>query len=305
MSREIAVFGEEPGWHGARLGAAFEAQGLGARALSLRDCAFDLGADGTGLHLPGFGDALPVGAFVRGVPGGTLDEVVFFLDILHALRESGVLVYNDARGIERSVDKAMTSFLLKRAGLPSPPSWIGRDPEQAARFKADGHRRGYDTIVKPLFGSQGEGLVRLGGADPLPDPEQCHGVYYLQRFIDTGEGRWHDWRVFVIGGRAVAVMRREGRCWISNVANGAQCHAARLDDRLRHLAEAAVQAVGLYYAGVDVIRGTDGVHYVVEVNGIPAWKGLQSTCDLDIASLVVADFLSRAGLSGRLEASRR
>jgi len=304
MSREIAIFGNEPGWHGARLRAAFEAQGLEVRSLSLRDCAFDLDAGSVGLSLPGLGDRLPAGAFVRGVPGGTLEEVVFFLDILHALRESGVLVYNDARGIERSVDKAMTSFLLQRAGIPSPPSWVGRDPEQAATFRTQAQRAGCDTIVKPLFGSQGEGLMRLSGAEPLPAPEHCSGVYYLQRFIETGEGCWHDWRVFVIGGRAVAVMRREGRCWISNVANGARCHAARLDDTLRHLAEAAVRAVGLCYAGVDVLRGTDGVHYVVEVNGIPAWRGLQGTCELDIASLVVADFLSRAGIGARLEARR-
>ncbi len=113
----------------------------------------------------------------------------------------------------------------------------------------------------------------------------------MQRYIDTGEGAWHDWRVFVIGGRAVAAMRRNGVSWISNVASGGRCQPAVLDESLRDLAEATVATVDMNYGGVDIIRDTQGGAWVVEVNSIPAWKGLQSTCNVDVAELLVNDFL--------------
>ena len=59
------------------------------------------------------------------------------------------------------------------------------------------------------------------------------------------------------------------------------------------LAEAAAQAVGACYAGVDIIRDYVGNYWVLEVNGIPAWKGLQSVCQVDIAAALVNDMLAR------------
>jgi RimK family alpha-L-glutamate ligase len=240
--------------------------------------------------MPGF-DALPDGVFVRGVPGGTLEQVVLYLDLLHALRRLGICVYNDGRAIERSVDKGMTSFLLHTAGIPTPASWViggGRDlPELLQReFKV-----GNELVLKPLFGSQGEGLIRIQDAGDLPGQQACNGVYYLQRFISTGDDDAHDWRVFVINGRAVAAMRRHGKSWISNVAQGARCHPAVLDAKLRELAEAAAGALDMNYAGVDILRDSSGNLYVIEINSIPAWKGLQRVCPIDVAKHLVDDFL--------------
>ena len=303
MRRLIAIITDEPGWHGARLTAELARRGWERRYVSLRDCGFDLGRP-HGLWLPGLGTALPAGVFVRGVPGGSLEEVVMYLDVLHALRELGVRVYNDARGIERSVDKAMTSFVLQRAGIPTPPTWVCRQRGQAQALLEREWAAGHRVVLKPLFGSQGEGLCLLGPGDALPQGQACRGVYYLQRYMDTGEGRWQDWRVFVIGGRAVAAMRRRGCGWISNVAHGARCHRAALDGPLRRLAEAATRAVGLDYAGVDILQDLAGRHWVVEVNGIPAWKGLQGTCERSIAAALVEDLLGALGHCPRLEAVR-
>ncbi|MBA3730790.1 MAG: alpha-L-glutamate ligase, partial [Gammaproteobacteria bacterium] len=85
--------------------------------------------------------------------------------------------------------------------------------------------------------------------------------------------------------------RREGATWISNVARGGNCQPAVLDDGLRHLAEAAVAAVGMQYGGVDIIRDAKGQAWAVEVNSVPAWRGLQSTCNVNIAELLADDFL--------------
>ncbi|MFZ0789154.1 MAG: alpha-L-glutamate ligase, partial [Chromatiaceae bacterium] len=195
MKRRIAIFTDDPGWHGARLQEAFAARGCESRFVSLQSCGFDLSDDGGGLVLPGF-DALPDGAFVRGVPGGVLEQVVLYLDILHALRRLGLLVYNDARAIERSVDKAMTSFLLRAARIPTPPAWVTSDPERARDIVAQERRAGHAVVLKPLFGSQGKGVIRVFEPAELPPPEDCNEVYYLQRFISTGKESAHDWRVF-------------------------------------------------------------------------------------------------------------
>jgi RimK family alpha-L-glutamate ligase len=289
--RRIAIFTDEPGWHGDRLAYEFAARGCHVRFVSLKNCHFDLANEVPVLHLPNFGSSLPDAAFVRGVPGGSLEQIVFYLDVLHALTEMGLPVYNGARAIERSVDKGMTTFMLRRAGLPTPPTWVTGDCEQARSLAMRELAVGHELVCKPLFGAQGAGLVRVRAGDSLPPIETFHGIYYLQRYIDTGEGSWHDWRVFVIAGRAAAAMRRQGTSWISNVATGGRCQAAVLDDTLRHLAESAVAAVDMNYGGVDILRDAAGRAWVVEINSIPAWRGLQSTCNVNLAGMLVDDFL--------------
>jgi hypothetical protein len=128
----IAILTEEPGWHGAELRRALEARGAQVLFAGLRACRLGLAGADPPIVLPGFGNAQPDGVMVRDVPGGTLEQVVLRLDVLHALREQGVPVYNDARAIERTVDKAMTSFLLRRAGLPTPPTCVTESATEAA-----------------------------------------------------------------------------------------------------------------------------------------------------------------------------
>ena len=299
MNPRIALISDDPGWHGARLREAFAVCNLDVSVVSLCDCAIDLTQTTHGLVIPGFEDDLPDGVFVRGVPGGTLEQVVLYLDVLHALRALDIPVYNSGHAIERSVDKGMTSLLLHQAGIPVPPTWVVSNPDKAqaiwARERAAGHR----LVVKPLFGSQGLGITRLSANDPLPRLEDYQSVYYLQHFIEGGS---HDWRVFVINGKAVASMQRHGNHWINNVAQGATCIAAPYDVELEALAEGAVDALAMDYAGVDLMRDASGMLQVIEVNGIPAWKGLQAACGIDIAAHLVEDFVARYLLQHRVRA---
>lgn len=251
--------------------------------------------------MPGFEAQLPAGVFVRGIPGGTLEEIIFWLDVLHALHKLGVPVYNHARAIERSVDKALTSFLLRREGIATPPCWVFSDLSAACERVNQEQAMGHELVFKPLFGSQGEGLRRISDPQHLPDPVTANGVYYLQRFIATRGELCFDWRVFVIGGRAVATMQRKASGWITNVANGADCLPAILNEPLTRLAQQAVAKLGLAYAGVDIISDTDGQYQVIEVNSIPAWRGLQGVCLVNLADLLIADFLSYCRISSRME----
>ena len=289
---KIPVFTDDPGWHGKRLQEAFAKRGGEAVFISLKQCYLDLTASGKGVVISGF-SSLPKFAFVRGVPGGTLQQVIARLDILHALEMLGVKVYNTGRAVERTVDKAMTSFLLHHHAVPTPDTWVCESRHQAEKIVAQETALGNALVIKPLFGSQGNGvrLIKRGESLPVPMLQHVDGLYYLQRYVDSGEGQWHDHRVFVIQGKAVAAMVRHGASWVNNVALGGRCEPIALSGELIELAEAASKAVDIDYCGVDIIRDQSGKAYVLEVNSIPAWKGLQSVVDIDIAQALVDDCL--------------
>lgn len=293
MKARIAIVTSAPGWHGRRLARAFAALGVETRFASLDDCRVDLDANRYGIVVPGFARTLPDGVFVREIDAGTFEQVTFRLSILHALAEWGVPVYNSARAIERSVDKSMTSMLLRKAGIATPATWVSEQSASARAALIRETARGHRLVLKPLFGSQGRGLQRLGAGDALPQGTEYAGVYYLQRFVESDDGDPRDYRVFVIGGRSVAAMVRRGPDWIHNVAKGARCEAAPLADDLCAAAERAVREIGLDHAGVDLMRARDGVPLVIEVNGVPAWRGLQSVALVDIARRLAEDFVDR------------
>jgi RimK family alpha-L-glutamate ligase len=295
----VAIMTDETGWHTSRLKRALRARGATGRCIDLADCRFDTTHAPHGLAIPGYGRGLPDAVIVRGIAGGTFEQVTVRLGILHALRELGVPVYNDARAIERSVDKSMTTFLLHRAGIPTPPTWVTESAPFAQRVLMRESASGHDLVIKPLFGSQGKGIARIGanseGCEPLPALKAYGQLAYLQRLVKPISTPGYDWRVMVIGGKAVTAMRRVSEHWVHNVAQGARCEAAELDEPLATLAERASAALGLDYAGVDLIPCDDNPYgaTVIEVNGVAAWRGLQTVTPFDIAGCIVDDLLNR------------
>jgi alpha-L-glutamate ligases, RimK family len=289
----IALITDERGWHSARLEDAFATYGFESTCVSLSDCYLELSAEKCGVFLPGFEDHLPAAVFVRGIAAGTLEQIVLRLDVLHALKALDVLVYNDARAIERTVDKAMTSFLLRCAQIPTPPTWVCESTERARHLIQQETARGRRLVMKPLFGSQGSGLRLIDRLDALPELEEYGGVYYLQSFIERGAEDWYDWRVLVVEGHARTAMRRHNHHWVTNCAKGARCEPVTVSGELGTLAEAASRVVGADYAGVDLMCDQAGRLLVVEINSIPAWRGLQSVSCLDVAGCLAAHLVSR------------
>ncbi len=239
---------------------------------------------------------------MRGVPGGSLEEVVLYLDILHALKILGIPVYNDGHAIERSVDKGMTSFLLQQHALPTPQTWVLRDRQQAITIAEEQLRAGYQLISKPIFGSQGEGIRRIEKMTDLFWLTHSHGVYYLQRFVTSVGTGYSDWRVFVVQGKVIAAMRRRGIHWLNNVARGASCERVSVDYKMADIAVNATKALQMNYAGVDIICTQEGEYQVIEVNSIPAWKGLESVCDVRVAEILVDDLLQYCMPSEKVKA---
>jgi len=283
----VLVATDSPGWHGRKLTAALDTFGIDAVFADLAGCRVDLAASRHGLVIPGFTDRLPDAVLVREIAAGTFEQVTLRLGMLHVLEEWNVPVCNGARAVERTVDKSMTSMLLAHAGVATPATWVTESADEAAAVVSRELAAGHRLVAKPLFGSQGKGLRLIARQGDLPSAAEMAGVFYLQRFVVASEESPCDYRAFVVGDEVIAAMRRVGPGWIHNVAQGARCEAVRPSAAFSDAAVRAVQVVGAQYAGVDLMRGPDGQWLVIEVNGIPAWRGLQSVTEADIARCLV------------------
>ena len=203
---------------------------------------------------------------------------------------------NSASAIERTVDKYYTSFLLSDAGILTPRTLVTEDFDTAM----EACREMGDVVIKPLFGSEGKGMVRASDEETayrvLRAWELNRYIYYIQEYLPHFR---QDIRAFVIGEEVVAAMRRRGIGWKTNYSQGAEAEAVELSSEMKDLALKAARLLNLDYAGVDIIPAENGKTYVVEVNGIPGWRGLRkhrtenrrTYCQLP----VIQNLKSRAG----------
>ena len=226
---------------------------------------------------------------VRPIGRGSLEEIIFRLDVLHSLERFGVLIINPPKSIEISVDKYYSLNLLKQYGIPVPRTVATENPEEALEaFKW----LGGDVIVKPLFGSRGIGSTRIS------DPEIAtrifraltyhHNVIYLQEYIEHG---FSDIRAFIIGDQVAASMRREAQTWKTNISLGAKPKPVKLSGELEDLAIKASRIIGCKVAGVDIVESRKGP-LIVEINSQPGWRGLQTVTKVNIADEIVKYVIS-------------
>jgi RimK family alpha-L-glutamate ligase len=284
---QLAVLAARPGWHTQELERAAAERGHRATILPYEGLVACIGpAPGLRSRTTELDHADLV--LARIIPSGSLEQIIFRVDALHRLEDRGIRVVNSPRAIERTVDKFWTSALLEQCGIPTPETVVCESAEEAfAALRALG-----DVILKPLFGSMGLGMVRVSneemGFRVFRTIEQIRGVYYLQRAIDH-DGV--DIRAFVLGGRLLGAIERRSSGWRTNLARGGTARSVVLNDERGSLAVRAAAAVGAEYAGVDLLTARDGTTYVLEVNGIPGWKGLQEATGLDVAGRLI-DYLA-------------
>jgi RimK family alpha-L-glutamate ligase len=284
----VAVLGASGSWHSRGLVSALGARGhevLAVPATRLRSIVDEhgdphvLGPDGAVL------DALDL-LIVRGLPRGSLEQVIFRMDALHVLGEQGVRCINTPRAIERTIDKSWASALLALARVRTPATAVCERYEDAMQAFQE---LGGDVVVKPLFGAMGNGIVRVEDRDVAHRVfralELERTVYYVQRTIAPAGRR--DLRVLVVGGEIAGAMERATDSWRANIARGARPRAVTLSEQERRVALAAVAALEADVAGVDMLTAPEGETFVLEVNGIPGWQALQSVCGRDLTELVV------------------
>lgn len=276
------------GWHVEDLGRAARMLGMTFKAVPFAQVSASLGAKSK-VSAGGIELTEADGVLIRMMPPGTLEQVVFRMDALQRVAAAGVAVWNPPRAVEAAVDKYLTLALLDQAGLPVPATWTGQTADQALdAFEA----LGGDVVIKPLFGSEGRGLVRV--SDRELAWRTCHAlerlgaVLYLQRMI---RHPGHDVRVFVLGGRVLGSMRRYSPApeWRTNVSLGGRAETCDLDGTAEQMALAAARAIGAKLAGVDLMEDLDtGGWVVLEVNAVPGWRALARVTGIDVAAAVVA-----------------
>lgn len=281
----VAILSARSGWHTDELCRALAERGHTGEVVAYEALRAQIGGGKSHLQVLPVDGRSPDAILARIIPGGSLEQVIFRVDALHWLEDRGMVVINSPKAIERSVDKFYTSAILHDAGLPTPETVVCEDFATAMAAV----REMRDVIVKPIFGSMGHGLVRISDPDiafrVLRPLEQTRTVYYVQRVVDHDGG---DIRAFVVGGQVIGAIERQAPPgdWRTNVSRGGTARALQLSAADQQLAIRAAAAVGTAYAGVDLLRARDGSVYVLEVNGIPGWQGLQRATGIDVAGAI-------------------
>jgi len=222
---------------------------------------------------------------VRTMPPGSLEQVVFRMDVLGRLEAAGKLVINPARAVEAAVDKYLATARLQEAGLTVPRTVVSQTVDDAlAGFAA----LGGDVVVKPLFGAEGRGIARIDD-EALAQRAfsllvQLGAVIYQQEFIPH-DG--FDLRVLVVGQHVWGMRRRNPLDWRTNVSRGATAEPLELTHELVETARRGADAVAAPLAGVDLLPGRDGKLYAIEVNAVPGWQAISRVTGVDLAGRVL------------------
>lgn len=282
MLSSLAILGSTKSWHVAELLKASSSNNIRAAVIdweTIGSLAISHGEKfwPNSLHTA---DAI----LVRTMPAGTLEQVISRMDILARLAIRGSVVLNNPKSLESAIDKYVTTTRLIDAGIPVPPSAI---VQSSADLEQCTVQFGGDVVLKPIFGSNGQGLFRLECDNkPLPPFFSETGVAVAQQYI-ANDG-W-DARILVVGTEAFAMRRiaADGE-WRTNIARGGKAELFTPPSEWIQLAHAATQAVGAHIAGVDILPGRDGSIWVLEVNAVPGWRALQTVTSKNISAAILS-----------------
>jgi RimK family alpha-L-glutamate ligase len=226
---------------------------------------------------------------IRPIGRGSLEELVFRMDMLYKLERLGFYVINPPEAIEHCVDKYDILAILEDNNVPVPRTVATESVNEALKAFSE---LGEDVVVKPIFGSRGMGATRIVDSEIASTVFKAitfhHGVIYIQEFVPHGHS---DIRAFVIDGHVVAAMRHVAENWKTNYSQGARPAPIELDPTLEELAVKSAKAVGCKIAGVDILEGPNGPK-ICDVNSQPGWKGLQMVTKVNIAEGIVNFVLS-------------
>jgi RimK family alpha-L-glutamate ligase len=226
---------------------------------------------------------------IRPIGRGSLEEIVFRMDMLYRLQRLGLYVINPPEAIEHCVDKYDLLAILEENGVPVPRTAATENVNDALRAF---NELGGDVVVKPIFGSRGIGSTHIKDLEVASTAFRTitfyHGVIYLQEFVSHG---FSDIRAFIVADHVVAAMRRVSNSWKTNYSQGARPEPLTLDKTMEDVAVKSAKLIECKIAGVDILESSKGP-LVVEVNSQPGWRGLQSVASVNIADEIVEFVLS-------------
>ena len=290
--RTILLLTDQKGWHYKQLIQSIKKYNIDVITKNLSDLSISI-INNEPQILQKNGEPLNVtDVFVRHIPGGSLEEIITYLNILKTFQLKNINVMNTAENIEMTVDKSLTSLKLKDAGILTPNTWIihGKNECKKAINKLLAK---HSLIYKPLFGSQGDNIIKITSPLDFDTITNTSNIYYLQEFLETEPS--HDYRVLIIQNKYKKIfhtMMRYGDNFLNNISKGAKCVPVKIDHEIINTAIAASNIIDIPFCGVDIIKHNNK-NYVVELNSIPAWKGMQSITDASISDQITEIFLSR------------
>ncbi|MCX8204702.1 MAG: RimK family alpha-L-glutamate ligase [Candidatus Nezhaarchaeota archaeon] len=226
------------------------------------------------------------GAFVRSL--GSIvntEQMVRRMTLLEHLEASGVVLMNPLEPLLTTRDKYRTLYKLDAKGIPVPKTLVCEDLRTAYEYS----KRLRRVVVKPIVGSRGYGSVLIEHPEIafriLKTLASTRHPLYVQEYIDKPA---RDMRVFAVDGRVIAAMYRyapKGE-WRTNIAQGGEGRPCKLEGEYEEMALKAVEALDLWYAGVDIVEGPRGP-VVIEVNGSPDWEELFEVTGVNPAPFIV------------------
>ncbi len=213
--------------------------------------------------------------------------------VLRQFEMMGVYTPNSSDAVLRARDKLRCLQLLAREGLGLPTTVFGDNPDDTGDLLAMLGEPPH--VIKLVEGSQGQGVLlaekRSASQGMIEAFRGLYANFLVQEFIK--EARGADIRCFVVGGRVVAAMRRQGREgeFRSNLHRGGSATVVQLSAAETDTALRAARTMGLNVAGVDLLRSRRGP-LVLEVNSSPGLEGIETTTGIDIAGEII-DYLAR------------
>lgn len=169
-------------------------------------------------------------------------------------------VINSTEAIATCASKVTTTAKILNKGGPSPDTCFTNDKAVVQRF-IDAHDG--KAVYKPVYGFDGNGIYMLSSADDIKEEPP----YYVQEYVRNDR----DYRIFVIGNKAVGAIKRESPHLTHNIHQGGFGCAVDIPKDMADAAEAAAKAVDIDYCGVDLLPLDEGGFTVLEVNGTPNW----------------------------------
>lgn len=285
-ARPLLALGPDEGWHADQLRRA--AAGLGRQLVyaPYESLSARIDADGNCIATSAAGELAAFEAVLcRTMPAGSLEQITFRLAVLHGAFAAGVRIINPPRTLELAIDKYATLQLVASLGYRVPETTVVQSRKSAMdAFEC----LGGDVVVKPIFGGEGRGVMRVRDRQLawycFSTLEQLDAVLYVQKFVPPG-GR--DTRILVIGDQLFGIRRINDRDFRTNVAGGGIGLAIELSPPQIAMAQNIAAAMSLVIGSIDVIDCQTHGGVVIEVNGVPGWKGAQGCLQASLAETMI------------------
>jgi ribosomal protein S6--L-glutamate ligase len=263
---------------------AAERRGHEVRVIDYLRCHMEITSMRPSIYL---GDEKLTG-FDAVIPRIGASRTFFGCAVVRQFEMMDVFPLNESVAISRSRDKLRSLQLLARRGIGLPVTTFAHDPRATGQLiKQVG---GAPVVIKLLEGTQGVGVV-LAETNKAAESviEAFRGLdanILAQEFIKEAGGA--DLRCFVVGGKVVAAIKRQGKEgeFRSNLHRGGTAEVVRITPEERSTATRAARIMGLNVAGVDLLRSNHGP-VVMEVNSSPGLEGIEKATGKDVAGLII------------------